>query len=125
MNKRTAVTIAAIVLAGVVAAGTLIVLRDPAPAWMPVLGRSVVPSSTVDPSQAANDAWFLRAVRIDFPDAPAESTVRLGHTYCDLMDSGVTLKQIIDHADAKYLAGVVAGAAIVVFCPQHEGQIHQ
>jgi uncharacterized protein DUF732 len=123
MKRRTLFAVAAAAVAIGLVVGTVVARRPTQPAPR----RSVVPSPTVDPSPSMdpNDAWFLRAVRIDFPDAPAEGTIRLGHTYCDLMDSGVTLKRIIEHADAKYLAGVVGGAAIVVFCPQHEDQIHQ
>lgn len=120
MNKRVVAAIAAVVVAAGIGGVAALALRDPAPVKL-APAQKVSPSPTQDP-----EAVFLMAVRIEFPDAPGTETVRLGHTYCELLDSGVTLDRIVEHSTAnRYLAGVVAGAAIVTFCPQHEGQIQR
>jgi Protein of unknown function (DUF732) len=116
MNRKQRITAAiagAIAVAGVVGVAT----RDaPEPQPAPAVSPSLTPNT---------DDVFLRAVRVEFPNAPADSTIRVGRGYCSLFDSGVTLQTILDGVEPgdRYLAGYIAGAAIVQFCPQHADQL--
>lgn len=94
---------------------------DPAPA---VSHSASAPSS--------DDQAFLDTVHENAPgteNVPDSSLENLGHAICGAFDQGATVQDVANTAEQNgvdaHTAGVITGAAVGVYCPEHMGDLSQ
>jgi len=114
--------------------GTASTVTVTATAAAPAPAPAPAPAETVDSGSVKDAAYIalLRSKGNSYVDsATDEKLIELGHSACDVFDSGTTVreyavyfvKEYPNNEEMRTFAAYLGGAAVAAYCPEYQYQI--